>query len=127
MRGCLPTAVSHTGDRCPIVPEESRKIMNNSEQQTQGVKKRYVELQLRWFDLRREEPQQETQIRLAGIVDSAMDAIITVDEEQRIVLFNVAGEKMFLYPVEDVIGQSTDRLIPERFRPAPGRATTCPH
>jgi two-component system, cell cycle sensor histidine kinase and response regulator CckA len=60
----------------------------------------------------------ETAIRLAGIVASAMDGIITVDESQRIVLFNAAAEKTFGTPAGDAIGQSLDRFIPERFRHA---------
>ena len=60
----------------------------------------------------------ETAIRLAGIVASAMDAIITVDESQRIVLFNAAAEKTFGTQAADAIGQSLDRFIPERFRHA---------
>jgi len=61
---------------------------------------------------------RESEIRLAGIVDSAMDGIITVDEEQRIVLFNAAAEEMFICPAEDAIGRPLDSLIPERFRSA---------
>lgn len=59
---------------------------------------------------------RESQARLAGIVDSAMDAIITVDSEQRILVFNRAAEKMFHCPADDAIGQSLDSFIPRRFR-----------
>ena len=57
-----------------------------------------------------------SEARLAGIVASAMDAIITVDERQRIVLFNAAAERMFRCPAKDALGQSLDRFIPDRFR-----------
>jgi PAS domain S-box-containing protein len=58
----------------------------------------------------------ESKERLNGIVSSAMDAIITVDEEQRIVLFNGAAERVFGCPGAEAIGRPLDRFIPERFR-----------
>jgi PAS domain S-box-containing protein len=60
----------------------------------------------------------ESKERLNGIVSSAMDAIITVDEEQRIVLFNEAAERMFGCPGAEAMGRPLDRFIPERFRVA---------
>jgi len=56
--------------------------------------------------------------RLAGVINSAMDAILTVDEQHRIVLFNPAAEKMFGCGAADAMGQPLDRFIPERFRSA---------
>src|SRR5262247_3392627 len=59
-----------------------------------------------------------SEAKLAGILASAMDAIITVDEDQRVVLFNAAAERMFRCPAADALGESLDRFIPERFRAA---------
>jgi PAS domain S-box-containing protein len=58
----------------------------------------------------------ESQERLSAIVDSAMDAIIAVDDQQRILLFNDAAEKMFGCQASDAMGSSVERFIPERFR-----------
>ena len=60
----------------------------------------------------------DSQDRLLGIVASATDAIITVDAEQRITLFNPAAERMFRCPASEAVGKSLDRFIPERFRAA---------
>lgn len=57
-------------------------------------------------------------LRLDGIVQSAMDAIITVDDNQKIVLYNRAAEKMFQCPEAEAIGQSIGKFIPQRFREA---------
>ena len=67
---------------------------------------------------RADEALRESKERLAGIVSSAMDAIITVDEDHRIVLFNEAAERMFGCPAAEALGQPLNRFIPERFRNA---------
>ncbi len=59
----------------------------------------------------------ENRARLAGIIESAMDSIITIDEEQHITLFNRAAEKMFRCSAAEALGQEISRFIPERFRP----------
>jgi PAS domain S-box-containing protein len=58
---------------------------------------------------------RESENRLASIISSAMDAIITVDEEHRIVLFNAAAEKIFGYTAMQTIGQPLDRLLQKGF------------
>ncbi|MGB7844186.1 MAG: PAS domain S-box protein [Candidatus Acidiferrum sp.] len=56
--------------------------------------------------------------RMARIIDSAMDAIITVDEQQRITMFNPAAERMFGCPATDAVGAPLERFLPPRFRDA---------
>jgi two-component system sensor kinase len=63
--------------------------------------------------------EHETEVsrgRLRDILDSAMDAVITVDEQQKIVLFNRAAESVFGLAKEPALGTALDRLIPARFR-----------
>ena len=57
-----------------------------------------------------------SEARMRGILESAMDAIITVDEDQRIVLYNRAAERIFGWPSRQVLGEQLEKLMPERFR-----------
>jgi len=62
-----------------------------------------------------EELRTSTQ-RFASVVGSAMDAIVTLDESQRIIVFNEAAERMFGCPSWDAIGKPLDRFIPPESR-----------
>jgi two-component system cell cycle sensor histidine kinase/response regulator CckA len=53
---------------------------------------------------------------LRSVLNSAMDAIVTIDEQQRIVTFNTGAEQMFRSPAEAAIGGLLDRFIPEAVR-----------
>ncbi len=53
---------------------------------------------------------------LTALVQSAEDAIVTIDEQQKIVLFNDVAEQLFRYRRDDVIGRPLDILIPEQSR-----------
>ena len=72
----------------------------------------------------------ESEERLQAIIQSAMDAIITLDDQQRIVLFNAAAEEIFCCARKQAIGAGIDqfirgRLIPPQAAPAP-QATDAP-
>ena len=56
-----------------------------------------------------------SQSRLAGILDIADDAIISLDQNQSITLFNQGAEKIFGYSAAEILGQSLDLLLPSRF------------
>ena len=62
-----------------------------------------------------EEALRNSEARLAGIIDIAADAIISIDARQRITLFNKAAEQIFGHSADDVMGQSLDILIPPRL------------
>ena len=53
---------------------------------------------------------------LLDIIQSATEPIITVDAQQRIVMFNSAAGARFLCKADRAIGASLDILIPARFR-----------
>ena len=53
---------------------------------------------------------------LAGIVTISADAIVCVDETQRIIFFNEGAERIFGYSTPEILGQPLETLIPHRFR-----------
>jgi two-component system cell cycle sensor histidine kinase/response regulator CckA len=64
---------------------------------------------------RADEALRDSQERLFGIISSAMDAIITVDNDQKIIVFNRAAEQIFRCPASEALGQTIDKFIPNKF------------
>ena len=56
--------------------------------------------------------------QLAGIIHSAMDAIIIIDDNQRIVIFNAAAEEIFQCSSQEALGNTLDQFIPLSLRSA---------
>ncbi len=64
---------------------------------------------------------EESKARYAGIIDIALEAIVTADGEGRIQLFNKGAEAIFGYSADEIIGRPIETLMPDRFRIAHGR------
>ena len=63
--------------------------------------------------------EHESEVRKASILDTALDSIITSDQQGRITEFNPAAEATFGYRKEDVIGrQMVDLIVPSQHREA---------
>ncbi|WP_027817627.1 sensor domain-containing diguanylate cyclase [Paraburkholderia bannensis] len=54
--------------------------------------------------------------RYRAVVDSAYDAIVTIDQSHNITLFNRAAENLFGYSAAEVLGQRIETLLPESVR-----------
>jgi PAS domain S-box-containing protein len=55
---------------------------------------------------------------LEALLDAAVDAVIVMDHESRILTFNRAAERLFGYPQAEVLGQDIRVLMPEPYRSA---------
>ncbi|MGL4205654.1 MAG: PAS domain S-box protein [Aeromonadaceae bacterium] len=63
-----------------------------------------------------EQALRESQARLQAILDSAVDAIITINQRGLVESFNPAAERMFGYQAGEVIGKNVSLLMPEPQR-----------
>ncbi len=61
---------------------------------------------------------EDARLRLEAIIESAIFAIVTIDEAGVVEAFNHAAETMFGYRSDEVVGQNVRMLMPEPFRSA---------
>ena len=61
-------------------------------------------------------PEPESTSRLEAILNNAVDAIITIDEQGIVDSANPAAERLFGYAINEIIGQNVKMLMPAPYR-----------
>lgn len=65
---------------------------------------------------RMEEQLRVSEAKFAGILSIAPDAVVAVDDQQKIVLFNKSAERIFGYEAAEVLGEPLAMLLPDASR-----------
>ena len=70
------------------------------------------------FKSRTLESLQNSEQRLRSVVETACDAIVSIDSPGNVVFWNPGAEAMFGYSVDEMVGKPLTLIMPERFREA---------
>jgi PAS domain S-box-containing protein len=107
--------IARNGTRLPI--DDSAAPIRNAEGDLVGVVLVFRDITER---RRAEQALQESEERYRTVTEAASDAIITIDQGDRIVFANRATESIFGYPVEELLGRDLNVLMSDDQRDAHG-------
>lgn len=102
--------------------ESALRLMNENLEQTVAERTRELESVNRALvaeiteRMQTEHAFRVSEARLGDILDIAEDAIIVIEHDRAIMLFNQGAAKLFGYEPDEVLGQPIDLLLPERYR-----------
>ena len=90
-----------------VMQKSLKSLINELEDINRNLENKVAE---RTLDL------EKANAQVKSIVENAAEAIITIDPDQKIVLFNPAAEKMFGYNAAEIVGQLLTVLMPQQSR-----------
>jgi PAS domain S-box-containing protein len=90
-------------------------VKTNLKRLVPALERELRDMQVRRERKRLEAERQASEARFRQILEVAPDAVVVVDDHQRIAAFNKAAEAMFGYTAEEAVGQLVDLLMPSRF------------
>lgn len=64
------------------------------------------------------EALRDSEMKFRSVAQSAVDAIVSIDADDRIIFWNEAAKSIFGYSEDEVLGNPVTILIPERYRAA---------
>ena len=71
---------------------------------------------------RTEEALRGSEARFRSVVQTASEAVITIDTNEQVVFWNAAAESIFGYTEQEMLGESLARIMPSRYHAAHGKA-----
>ena len=104
-----------------IAEDDKKTAEKESQRLIEEEKNKRQTEELRSRELTEEVARQTLELRkseasLRGILDSALDAFISSNEQGVILSFNKSAEEMFGYSAEEAIGLHVHILVPDEFR-----------
>jgi PAS domain S-box-containing protein len=99
-----------------MTPEEQRMwaMAESPETVSKALATEHMRTQEEW--ILAEQALREREARIRAILDTTVDAIITIDEQGIIESFNLAAERIFGYAAAEVLGQEVSLLMPSPYR-----------
>lgn len=98
---------------------ENARLFEALQAQTASVRQTNLALEAEIQERRRAEVAlREREVRLQAIIETAVEGIITIDEQGLVESYNAAAERLFGYTASEVIGRNVRLLMPSPYREA---------
>jgi len=95
----------------------TRRLLKESQQQAQRMEMQAAQLEEQSAEMEAQQAELiQTEAWFRGIVETAPDGMLVVDEAGRIILCNPKVEELFGFSHEEMLGKNVDQLVPEASR-----------